>query len=160
MRFLEWKCLNFKYNFIDVCSQGSNWKHSSIGSDNGLAPNRRQAIIWTNAVLGYRHKYASLGLNELTYWSRVMYICISKLGHHWFRSLLWHQAIIWTYADLMLIEPSRTNFSEIWLKIWGLTFKKIYLKMSSTKWRPLCLCLNVLLGNTEVKWHQWHFHQC
>ena len=29
-----------------------------IGSDNGLAPARRQAIIWTNDIL-----YASLGLN-------------------------------------------------------------------------------------------------
>ena len=28
-----------------------------------MAPNRRQAIIWTND--GYRHIYASLGINEL-----------------------------------------------------------------------------------------------
>ena len=26
----------------------SNWQYVSIGSDNGLAANRRQAIIWTN----------------------------------------------------------------------------------------------------------------
>ena len=29
-------------------SQGSNYQYSRIGSDNGLAPTRRQAIIWTN----------------------------------------------------------------------------------------------------------------
>ena len=34
--------------FIEFCSQGSNYQYSSIGSDNGLAPARRQAIIWTN----------------------------------------------------------------------------------------------------------------
>ena len=27
---------------------GSNQQYYSIGSDNGLAPSRRQAIIWTN----------------------------------------------------------------------------------------------------------------
>ena len=46
MLFLEWKCLNFKYNLTEVCSYGSNWQHYSIGSDNGLASSRRQAIIW------------------------------------------------------------------------------------------------------------------
>ena len=38
----------------------------NIGSDNGLAPIRRQAIIWTNGGLVYWHIYASLGLNELS----------------------------------------------------------------------------------------------
>ena len=28
---------------------GSNWEYVSIGADNGLAPSRREAIIWTNA---------------------------------------------------------------------------------------------------------------
>ena len=28
--------------------QESNWQYSSIGSGNGLVPNRRQAITWTN----------------------------------------------------------------------------------------------------------------
>ena len=31
-----------------VCSQRSNLQYSSIGSDNGLVPSRRQAIIRTN----------------------------------------------------------------------------------------------------------------
>ena len=32
----------------EVCSLGSNLQYSSIGSDNGLALARQQAIIWTN----------------------------------------------------------------------------------------------------------------
>ena len=32
-------------------------------SDNGLATNRRQAIIWTKGDLGYWRTYVSLGLN-------------------------------------------------------------------------------------------------
>ena len=38
---------------------------SRIGSNNGLAPNRQQAIIWTNDVLGCRCIYVSFRLNEL-----------------------------------------------------------------------------------------------
>ena len=37
----------------------------SVGLDNGLAPNRRQTIIWNNDGLVYWRIYASLGLDEL-----------------------------------------------------------------------------------------------
>ena len=43
--WMEINCLNSDWNFIEVCSWGSNWQYSSIGSDNGLAPPRRQTII-------------------------------------------------------------------------------------------------------------------
>ena len=42
-------------------------QYSSIGWDNGLAPNRRQAIISTNDDPVQRRIYASLGVNELRY---------------------------------------------------------------------------------------------
>ena len=48
MDFLEWKCLSFDQDSTEICSQGSNEQYSNIGSDNGLAPARRQAIILTN----------------------------------------------------------------------------------------------------------------
>ena len=48
VHFLDWKRLNSKQNFTEVCSYGSNQQYSIIGLDNGLAPSRRQAIIWTN----------------------------------------------------------------------------------------------------------------
>ena len=60
----EWKLLNFKYCFIEICFLGSNWQYFIIDSNNGLASNRRQAIIGTNVGLVYRHIYASLGLNS------------------------------------------------------------------------------------------------
>ena len=66
-----------------------------IGSDNGLSPGRRQAIIWTN-------------------------------------------------AGILFIEPLGTNFSEIFIEILTFSFKKMRLKVSSGKWRPFCLGLNVL----------------
>ena len=55
-----------------------------------------------------------------------------------------HQAIIWTNAGILLIEPLGTNFSEILIEIDTFSFKKMHLKMSSAKWRPFCLGLNVL----------------
>ena len=71
-------------------------KLTIIGSDNGLSPGRRQAIVWTN-------------------------------------------------AEILLIEPPGTSFSEILIEIHTISFKKMQLKMSSVKWRPFCLGLNVLI---------------
>ena len=65
-----------------------------------------------------------------------------------------HKAIIWTNAGILLIGPLGTNFSEIVIVIQTFSFKKMHLKMSSAKWRPFCLGLNVLtnwsLGDVEV----------
>ena len=70
-------------------------KLSIIGSDNGLSPDRRQAIIWTN-------------------------------------------------AGILLTGHLGINFNEILIGIHAFSFKKIYLKMSSGKWRLSCPGLNVL----------------
>ena len=66
-----------------------------IGSDNGLSPDRRQAIIWNN-------------------------------------------------DGILLFGPVGWNFSEILIKIYTFSFKKINLRMALAKWRPFCLGLNVL----------------
>ena len=42
-----------------------------------------------------------------------------------------HQAIIWTNAGLLLIGPLGTSFSEILIKIYTFSFKKMHLKMLS-----------------------------
>ena len=71
-------------------------KLTIIGSDNGLSPGRRQAIIWTN-------------------------------------------------AGILLIRPLGTNFNEMLIEILTFSFTKMRLKVSSAKWRPFCLGLNVLI---------------
>ena len=53
MHFIKWKLLNFKWNFIEICSLWSNLQQTITGSDNGLSPNRWQAIIWTNDGIVY-----------------------------------------------------------------------------------------------------------
>ena len=57
------------------------------------------------------------------------------------------QAIIWTKYEIVLIGPLETTFNEIFSEIHTFFFnmwKKMHLKMSSGKWRPFCLGLNVL----------------
>ena len=71
MHFREWKVLYFDQNFPEVYSLGSNWQEASIGLNNGMALNRRRAIIWTNAGPIHWRIYAVIGGDEL------------KLGHSW-----------------------------------------------------------------------------
>ena len=55
----------------------------------------------------------------------------------------WRQAIIWTSAGIMLIEPLGTNFGEILIGIQTFSLKKILLKMLFGKCCPFHLGLNV-----------------
>ena len=74
-----------------------------------------------------------------------------QTNHHWFRLWLvaW-SAIISTNAGILSIGPLGTNFNEVLIKIHTFSFKKIHWKMSSGKWRPFCLGLNVLTS-------MWHY---
>ena len=46
----------------------SNWQQTSIGTDDGLGPNRRQAIILNKDDIVYWRIYASLGVTALSYY--------------------------------------------------------------------------------------------
>ena len=85
-------------------------------------------------------------LDNLTYWGRVTHICVGKLTIIASDNGLSpgpRQTIIWTNAAKLLIGPLRTNFNEILIEIHTFSFKKMHLKMSSAKWRPFCLGLNI-----------------
>ena len=49
-----------------------------------------------------------------------------------------------TIAGILLIGPLGTKCSEMLVEIRTFSFKKIFLKMLSVKWRPFCLGFNVL----------------
>ena len=53
------------------------------------------------------------------------------------------RAIVWTNAVILLIRTLKTNFSQILSEIRTFSFNKMHLKMSSAKYRQLCLGLNV-----------------
>ena len=113
-------------------------------------------------------RYVAGGIQGvLTHWGRVTHICVSKLtiiGSDNGLSPGRRQAIIWTNAGILLIGSLGTNFSEILIGIQTFSFKKIQFKMSSAKWHPICLGLNVLKRINE--WRNYtlisilfiHFH--
>ena len=91
---------------------------------------------------GHQHPVA------LTHWGWVTHILVSKLTIIASDNGLSpgrRQAIIWTSAGILSIGPLGTNFSEILIETITFSFKKIRLKVSSAKWRPCCLGLNVLI---------------
>ena len=112
----------------------------------------------------------------LTHWGRVTHICVVKLtiiGSDNGLSPGWRQAIIWTNAGILLIGPLWTNFREILIEIPTFSFTKMRLKVSSAKWRPFCLGLNVLITShypcfnqyfrqnkmSRNGWHFWRHYQ-
>ena len=91
-------------------------------------------------------------LPAITHWSRVTHICVGNLTIIVANNGLSpgrRQAIIWTNAGILLIEPLGTSLSEILIEILPFSFKKMRLKVSSATWRPSCLDLNVMMC------HQW-----
>ena len=93
-----------------------------------------------------------------THWGRVTHICVGKqtiIGSDNGLSPGRRQAIIWTNAGLLLIGPVGTNFSETSIKIITFSFTKMRLKVSSAKWRPFCLGLNVLNRSTQFQGTLW-----
>ena len=117
------------------------------------------------------HIYVSrpqwVNLSNLTHWDRVTHICVGNLtiigsDNGWSPDR--RQAITWTNVGVLFIGPIGTTFSEMVIEIHTFSFKKIQLKMSSVKWRPVCLGLNVLkqielYHVTEPKigatWQKW-----
>ena len=108
----------------------------------GLVPNCRETFLWTNhRSNSLAHIYQAL----ISWLNRVTHICVSKLTIIGSDNGLLpgrRPAIIWTNAGILLIEPLRTNLSEI--LIHAFSFTKMHMKMSSGKWRPFCLGLDVL----------------
>ena len=109
-------------------------------------------MSWCLLVPNDKQTYSKLQLPHhiffiLTHWGRVTHICVSKLTTISSDNGLSpgrRQAIIWTNAGKLLIGRLGTNFSDNLIGIQTFSFKKMPLKMSSAKWRPFCLGLNVL----------------
>ena len=60
-----------------ICSQVSNWQYGSIDLYTGLAPNWRQATIWSNVGMFYWRIFASLCPSMLL----SMFLMVSMIWH-------------------------------------------------------------------------------
>ena len=88
-----------------------SWQYLSIGFDNGLVPNRRQAFIWTNADLTHWCIYVALGGDELTGTKT----CISNystvfygmwwLSHAWTSFEIRHGRVITSHTNVCITYP-------------------------------------------------------
>ena len=83
--FLLWKVLYFIQSSLTLVT---NWQRARIDLINGLAPNRRQVIIWINNGLIYWRNYASLILDELNdnwemAWDRIDYMSYCQNRFCW-----------------------------------------------------------------------------
>ena len=116
--------------------------------------------IVSDVYVGYIYPYHT-GLfigswnsqRDLTHWGWVTHICVSKLtiiGSDNGLSPARRQAITYTNAGILLIGPLGTSFSEILIGIQTFSFVKMHFKMSSAKWRSICLGPNVLNSASEI----------
>ena len=80
----------------------------SIGSNDGLASNRWQAIIWSNDDPVHWHIYASSGLNELTHWGQ----CYDLLSLHMTR------AVVACVVIRLFQGPTHTTSSRCLVVLW------------------------------------------
>ena len=99
MHFCERKVLYPDYNFTEVCSWGSNWQLTSIGLDNGLAPDWRQAIIWTN-VDSVDNVDTDAYMRHWGRWVKCSFLCDILCQNLWFLSsfLVEHLLLVVKYV--------------------------------------------------------------
>ena len=120
-------------------------KLTIIGSDNGLSPGHRQAIIWTNAGILL---IGPLGTNFSEFLVGIQTFSFRKI-HLKILSALWRSYHLGLNES---IGPLGTNFNEILIEIDTFSFKKIHLKTLSGKCRPFCFGLNVLRQLPQDWW--------
>ena len=133
--------------------QGSTMKRSAV---HNFAPTvTKFCVMWEGQALPHDTKFGNSRCEIVG--RRVIFIWSLIHGLRWSGLIKaepgldnglppgWHQAIIWTNAGILLIGPLGTNFSEFMIGSHTLSFKKMHLKISSTKWHPFGLILNVLI---------------
>ena len=115
---------------------------------------QQRLLLWSTNQSHQRwhhvNSYISVAARTLTHWGRVTHICISKItiiGSDNGLSPGRCQAVISTNAGILLIWPLGTNFNEMFIEILIFSFMKMRLKVSSAKWRPFGLSLNVSMSN-------------
>ena len=112
---------------------------------NGLIPYQICYLNqWWHISLMYSHAAMQKKINSLRPSDSYMVCKLTIIASDNGLSPGRRQAIIWNNAGILSIGLLGTNFSEILIKILTFSFKKMHLNVSSVKWRPFCLGLNVL----------------
>ena len=120
--------------------------------------------MWVNFYIPFNSKpiFAAFGSSWFNWIYRVNEVWFPVYSFRPYR---------WTNAGILLIWPLGTNFSAFLITILTSSFKKMHLKVSSVKWKPFFLSLNVLIvfccslvlgdtlwcyfDSTGPSWTQW-----
>ena len=145
--YLLWRHMDYIEWDLKIKSWEWDWQQSKLLGGVGLP-----LLTHLPSSAAYIRQWIGSALvqvitSHLTQCGRVTHICVNKLtiiGSDNGLSPGRRQAIIWTNAGILFIWTLGTNFSEILIAIHAFSFKKMHLKMSSVKWPPFCLGLNVL----------------
>ena len=81
-------------------------KLTITGSDNGLSPGRRQAIIWTNAVNWTLGLQWNLNRNSYFHWRKCIWKCLENAGHFVSTSMWWLTTCYLCYFSQGLVRTS------------------------------------------------------
>ena len=102
-------------------------KLTIIGSDNGLSPCRRQAIIWTNAVTLFIRPLRMSANGRIRFGLQIVFVClyITQSHYHHCANFIWRH---WTYK-----MPVRYNLSSVWVKL------SIFSQLSIIQYVGLCV---------------------
>ena len=159
-------------------------KLTIIGSDNGLSPDRHQAIIWTNAgilliqtlrtnfseisreiytfqfkkmhlkMLSGKCRPSCLGLNELIYWSLMVHTWNSELDH-WFKH--WKNFSCFTSPKNAFLEHFRIS-NMITKEVLLVPFSSLVLVFHQS-WTDDWQISQSMVGGTCMEPRQY-VHQC
>ena len=129
-----------KADGFQTCSNAFlKWKWFRLKFHKCLFPKIDMTKEITGGVKGWRRT----GAEPLDHWGRVKHICVSNLTIIGSDNGLSHSRRHYLNQCRIIVNwTPRKKFSEILIK--SFSFKKMRLKMSSAKWRPFCLGLNVL----------------
>ena len=81
----------------------------------------------------------------------MVFICVSELGHHWLKLWLVACPASRHYVNGRRRFANCTLGNKLSKKIQIFPFNKMHLIISSAKWQPYCLGLNVLTVAAEIK---------
>ena len=92
-------------------------------------------IQYINRWAKYNNTFISLMTNHFSIAIQIRWTFPSALVQVVVTRLLWNFAVIWSNAEILLIWPSGTNFSDIVINICVFSFKNVHFRLSSINWR-------------------------
>ena len=126
-----------RFDYIPATSQDLNAPYRKSSLDLDIDPTSDYRLIYMRDIYTALNSSGSTNF-ALTHWGRVTHICVGNLT-----IIGSDNSLAPTNAGLLLIGPLEKNFNEILFEIDAFSFKKMHLKVLSSKWRPFYLGLNV-----------------